>query len=62
MKEKTDNLDYSRCANDKMVFPASVCTRFTILLIYSICIIFNVAENIVITLKFVFLAYEYLIF
>ena len=58
MKKKTDNLNYSRCANDKMVFPASVCTRFMILLIYSICIVLNVAENIKITLKFVFLAYK----
>ena len=49
MKEKTDNLNYSRCANDEMVFPASVCTRFMILLIYSICIVLNVAENIKIT-------------
>ena len=23
MKEKTDNLNYSSCANDKMFFPAS---------------------------------------
>ena len=45
MKEKTANLNYSRRANDKMVFPASMCTRLTILLIYSICIICNVAEN-----------------
>ena len=58
MKEKTDNLNYSRCANDKIVFPASVCTWFTILLIYSICIILNVAENIIITFKFVFVAYK----
>ena len=58
MKEKTDKLNYSRCANDKMVFPASMHTRFMILLIYSICIVLNVAENIKITLKFVLLAYK----
>ena len=58
MKEKTDNLNYSRCANDEMVFPASVYTRFMILLIHSICIVLNVAENIKITLKFEFLAYK----